>query len=268
MNSRLLKPAPFEQVELPSLSICLTEDDLRGEVDRHITNELLSRRSYKQVSEIEAGDIVTGILNGRQLLVTVGSGLFDTGLEKDLSGRHAGETARTDTLSFDIEKAERLIIPALTDLWVKSLNLDNLATVDEYRTYLTDYYRDFYLENYLLYFAMEFFINWMQASEWYWDEEELDTLLEEYRAMEKRYLDAHDTYIEGTEEELTEAARESMMETVGQYLYLQYTDPASAPETLSFDTQDTMETIRSLALRPMIDFLRDKVTFTDTEEDV
>ncbi len=267
MKSHLLKPAPFDKVELPDLNICLTQKDLQQEVDRHITNELLSHRSYQSKDSVETGDIVTVTLNQKKVIITVGSGLFDTAVEKEITGKKIGQTAKTDTMSVTVEKIERLNIPSLTDSWVKSLNIDKITTVGEYKEYLSDYYRNFYFENYLLYFAMEFFLNWMQESEWFWDEEEIDNLLKEYRDMENRYLDAHDTFIDGSEEELEEAARENMMEAVGHYLYLQYTDPERAPKALHFETQDKIEEVRSLALRPMIDFLKDKVRFTETEED-
>jgi hypothetical protein len=267
MKSRLLKSAPFDLVELPSLKICLTDEELGEEINRHITNELLSHRLYRTADKIESGDIATVLLNGKSLIINVGSGLFDIDIEKESIGKSCGDTVKTDTLSVLIERIERLVIPSLTDSFVKNLNIDGISTVREYKDYLAEYYRNFYLENYLLYFAMEFFTNWMQASKWSFDEDELNSLLGEYRAMEKRYLDAHDTYIDGTEEELNESARENMMETVGQYLYLQYTDPQNAPTELHFDDEGTIEMIRSLALRPMIDYLKDKVTFTDKEED-
>ncbi len=266
MKSRLLKSAPFDHVELPSLEICLTDEELGDEIKRHITNELLSHRFYRTTDRIEPGDIATVVLNGKNLIINVGSGLFDIDTEKESVGKKCGDTIKTDSMSARVEKIERLIIPSLTDSFVKDLNIDGISTVQGYKDYLAEYYRNFYFENYLLYFAMEFFMNWMQASKWSFDEDELSNLLEEYRAMEKRYLDAHDTYIDGSEEELNESARENMMETVGQYLYLQYTDPQNAPTDLHFDEEDTIEKIRSLALRPMMDFLKDKVTFTDKEE--
>jgi len=272
MRSRLLKSADFAALPLPPLEIELEEEDLQSEIDLHVETERLLHRTFAEVPAVGQNSVVTVYMSSENpafcrddLMIHVGLGLFDLQAEQQLTGARVGDTvsvivAGTPAVLL-VKKIEVRRVPELDDAFVQALGLPGVSAKAEYLAYLKNYYMDFYRENYLIYFAMEFFRTWAAESEWVWDNSELDRLYADYHAFRQRYLDAHDTYMDGTEEELAAMEREEVTDLVQYYLYAQTLSPASVPAELSLDGDMDFAAIQAIALAPFEQFLADKVTF-------
>jgi hypothetical protein len=106
---------------------------------------------YKRLEtqkEAKEGDIVTVALNGptkkftRVTQIRLGAGLFDKDLEHALIGKRAGKGSfahSLGTIDYEIEKIERMIVPAVTDDMVKAENIAGVHTLQELVSY---YYRE------------------------------------------------------------------------------------------------------------------------------
>ena len=86
--------------------------------------------------------------NKEKTTVTVGTGLYDRGVEELLVGMRAGESAsviaRGESVSLTVLKAERKRIPELTDEMVRELNLECVDSLAAYRAYMAGKIRTAY----------------------------------------------------------------------------------------------------------------------------
>ena len=144
----------------------------------------LGYRSYAPADVIEREDIVKICLNSqlskynRTVSVRVGDGLFDKSLEELLIGKSAGQ-------SFDyfedgvlvrchIIKAERLVVPALTDQMAMEQNIDGITSASA----LYGHYMDESLKNSLFFEAKDFLLGYIKKCSFDIKQRDIDELCE------------------------------------------------------------------------------------------
>lgn len=88
---------------------------------------------------------ITSVLprfNRERIALTVGSGLYDKTVERELVGMCVGETAniivRGEKAVFTVLNAERISYPELTDDMAHNQKIEGIHTVDAYKAYILD----------------------------------------------------------------------------------------------------------------------------------
>ena len=80
--------------------------------------------------------------------VTVGSGLYDPGIEEKLLGMHTGAcgsaVVKDEDVTFTVLQVEEKVFPQLCDAFVQELQLDEVTTLAQYRAYMERQLRDAY----------------------------------------------------------------------------------------------------------------------------
>lgn len=124
-----------------------TAEEIEKTVLQELTRGKVSFAPQNPATPIEKGCRVTlktkSVLpkfNKEKISVTVGTGLYDRGLEARLCGMIEGESAEAmvkgEKVTFTVLKVEKKSFPALTDELVQDLHLDGITTLAEYRRYM------------------------------------------------------------------------------------------------------------------------------------
>lgn len=144
-NSKLKKLYDFRQIEVPAklLEIPLQEKQIRQELagvcERFIEIEEVA-------DEVKAGDIITIILAAEQkdeeeiLYVNVGKNFHGKDWEEKLLGLQPGAEVFLQrggkTRKGKISQIKRRIYPALSDLLIQRMGIENVHTVKDYQEFL------------------------------------------------------------------------------------------------------------------------------------
>lgn len=281
MKSQLLELKNYMALPLPEgLEQTFTAADLASEINNDIQRDLLSHRRLVEQTTVAEGDAVTVSLAGptpkyckKALPLNVGKGLFDAALESALAGRHVGETFTAPSAAGDVEvtvlQCRRTAVPALDDAFVRSLGLDGVDTVAEYQEHLKSYYRKFYHDGYVEFFAQELTVDALNQSRWQWDEAEMAELNQRWHALQAEIRERHDTVLSPDPAEAA-AALELEEEELRMYMQmllvdclLSGRDSAAAEPDLGLQA---MSELRCRILAPVQSYLSDKVHITFEEE--
>lgn len=169
----------------------------------------LKHKKYDAVETIASGDIAALTLVSeakkfnRKLKLQVGANMFDRELEAMLIGNAAGETYTVShpagQITYTVEAIQRLVVPALTDDMVKSLQVEGVATVAALEEYYLSESLKKQLQDEMYDFIPEFLNHWEFAV----DEQDLFDMdeheMERCRAISRSMGEVFD---EMTEEQL------------------------------------------------------------------
>ncbi len=283
MKSQLLELKNYMTLPLPDgMEQTFTAEDLASEINNDIQRDLLSHRRLVEQATVAEGDVVTVALQGqtpkyckKALPLNVGKGLFDAALESALVGRQVNETFTTSSAVGDVEvtllECRRTEVPALDDAFVRSLELEGISTVAEYKEHLKNYYRKFYHDGYVEYFAQELTVEALTQSRWRWDEEELAELNKRWHALQAEVREMHNTVLSP---DPAEAAATLAVEEEDLRLFVQLflvdcllsgRDSTAAEPELGLQA---MTELRNRIMAPVQHYLSDKVHITFEEETV
>ncbi len=124
-----------------------TEETVHQAIRRELTRGYVTFAPQPADMPIEAGCRVTlntqsalAKFNRDKTVVTVGSHLYDAGIETMLIGMVVGESGQTkvkgEDVSFRILKAERKVFPALTDEMVQAQHVEGVNSLAQYEAYM------------------------------------------------------------------------------------------------------------------------------------
>lgn len=124
-----------------------TEETVRQAICRELTRGYVTFAPQPADTPIEAGCRVTlntqsalAKFNRDKTVVTVGSRLYDAGIETMLIGMVVGESGQTkvkgEDVSFRILKVERKVFPALTDEMVQAQHVKGVNSLAQYEAYM------------------------------------------------------------------------------------------------------------------------------------
>ena len=282
MRSQLLELKNYMTLPLPEgLDQTFTAEDLASEVDNDVRRDLLSHRALVEQDTVDMGDAVTVALAGptpkyckKALPLNVGKGLFDKVLEEALAGRRVGETFTAPSAAGDetvtVLQCRRTCVPELDDAFVRSLGLEGVDTVEAYLEHLRAYYRQFYHDGYVEFFAQEQFSAMCGESRWHWDEAEMAELTERWHALQAENRELHGVILSPDPEEAaaTLAMEEEDLKLMVQMflvdcLFTGHDAGQAMPEM----SDHAMTAMRNRVMAPLQRYLDDKVHITFEEED-
>lgn len=256
MKSKLVKGIDYASLQLPDLTIEITNEDIEHEMQTQTVTDRMLHRFFVDEEVISEGSIVEvqeknqkNQLQNDCLMIHIGLGLFDKDVETLLLGHSVGDEVLAGDTCYEIVSCKRRMLPELDDVFAKSLKLKGVETFSQYQNYLRNYFLDFYHREYMLYFAMEIFDLWQEESQWDIDEAEEEALFEQYLSM----------YPEIEDEESLAYQREEFEQLF--YMMLSVNADPSCLMKLS-----ECEAMVMRAVRPICDFISDQVTFDWKEE--
>ena len=281
MRSQLLKLKNYMTLPLPEgLDLTFSADDLASEVNNDVQRDLLSHRVLTEQDTVAEGDAVTVALAGqtpkyckKALPLNVGKGLFDKMLEEALVGRRVGETFTAPSAAGEVQvtilQCRRTAVPELNDAFVCSLGLDGVETVEAYLEHLRAYYRQFYHDGYVEFFAQELFCAMCSESRWQWDEAEMAELTERWHALQAEIREMHNEVLSPDPEEAaaTLAMEEEDLKLMVQMFLVDCLFTGRDPsQTMPEMSSQAMTTMRDRVMAPLQKYLSDKVHITFEEE--
>lgn len=260
MRSILLSLADRNGLVTGPIVESLPLEEITDNVERDLHSLCMQCKQTLAVSSVAAGDTV--VLNLKSelpkfhrngLYLCVGKNLFDATLEASLPGKKVGSVYTVDIdgcpVIVTLKQCLRTVIPEPSDALIAGLELEGIATLEQYRLHTAQHHKAMYREYYLQYLASEYTEQWFDASSWEIDPEELE---EFYRAAKRQHefeCEAHDTYfLENYPGQLEEMLREDAL----RYLQALLADcqlSGTAPKDLEPDLEhayarkDTMERI-------------------------
>jgi hypothetical protein len=281
MRSQLLELKNYMTLPLPEgLEQTFPSEALASEINNDIQRDLLSHRRLVECDTVADGDVVTVLLAGptpkyckKALPLNVGKGLFDAALEPALVGRHVGESFTAPSAAGDVKvtvlQCRRTEVPTLDNGFVCSLGLECISTVAQYQEHLKNYYRKFYHDGYVEFFAQELMAEALNQSCWQWDEAEMAELNQRWHALQAEIRERHDTVLSP---DPAEAAATLELEEEELRMYVQMLlvdclisgrDSAAAEPDLGLQA---MSELRERILAPVQNYLSGKVHITFEEE--
>ena len=281
MKSQLLELKNYMALPLPEgLEQTFPSEALASEINNDIQRDLLSHRRLVEQTTVAEGDAVTVALAGptpkyckKALPLNVGRGLFDAALESALVGRQINETFTAPSAAGDVEitvlHCRRTEVPSLDNDFVCSLGLEGISTVEEYQEHLKSYYRKFYHDGYVEFFAQELMVEALTQSRWQWDEAEMAELNQRWHALQAEIRERHDTVLSP---DPAEAAATLQLEEEDLRMYMQMLlvdclvsgrDSAAVEPDLGLQA---MSELRERILVPVQNYLSGKVHITFEEE--
>ena len=283
MKSQLLELKNYMALPLPEgLEQTFTAADLASEINNDIQRDLLSHRRLVEQTAVAEGDAVTVALAGptpkyckKALPLNVGKGLFDASMEVALVGRQVGETFTASSAAGNVQvtvlQCRRTEVPALDDDFVCSLGLEGVSTVSAYKEHLESYYRKFYHDGYVEFFAQELMLEALNQSNWQWDEAEMAELKQRWYALQAEIRERHDMVLSPDPAEAA-ATLEQEEEELRMYMQMLLVDclvsgrdSASAEPDLGLQA---MSELRARVMAPVQRYLDDKVHITFEEDNV
>ena len=134
--------------------INVDEEKIKGEMNRLINREL----KWVEIQEVSEGDIVVckitsnlSKFNKENINISIGSGLYDSTLEKALIGAKVGETKSIQVDGEEIlallKSVRHKVIPEISDEMVKSLGIEGVNTIEDYRNYLISVQKEEQINN-------------------------------------------------------------------------------------------------------------------------
>lgn len=144
-RSKLIKLANYKDFEI--------EEEMYGgslkseEIEEELQKKAKANLITKEAETVKKGDVVVLSLqsdfekfNRKDLPLNVGLGMFDAELEEKIVGmkKYESKTLQLNKgkIKVDISNITRRSIPEITDEFIKSLNIDGVVTVDEYKNKL------------------------------------------------------------------------------------------------------------------------------------
>ncbi|GGH50237.1 hypothetical protein GCM10008014_15200 [Paenibacillus silvae] len=148
LASTLIELVDYRQFNITDdmRGVPLTESELNERLDKIAKRNVVTT----EVDIIEDGDsVVLDIkgdrdeLNRNNLTLTIGLGLFDVEVEKQLIGMEKGETRslkwkEQEDVVVEVKSVKRRSLAELTDNIISSLNIDGVNTVEEYKKSLLE----------------------------------------------------------------------------------------------------------------------------------
>ena len=176
MKTRVTSICNYLEIPFEPVTEIITRAELEDEISNEIRRELLSRRTYAAVSTAQQGDIATLRLesenkryNKDSIRLNLGLGLFDRELEKSVEGRSTGDLYETSAggcaVKVTVVSLERKVSAELSDGFVRSLGIEDVSTVEEYREHLAGKYLNLFHEAYVEYHAMDLFEDMISRSD-------------------------------------------------------------------------------------------------------
>ena len=265
---------------LEDMTQIVTKEELEESLQNDIKTTLFENRSFTEVTTVERGDVVVlsteselSRFNKPEITLTVGLNLFNKEFEEKLLGRGVNEAftvaVNGGEAAVVIKSCKRLSVPKLDDTFVKSLGIGNVETVSQYKEYLTGKYLNFYQENYVSWYAMQLFDEVCDKSDWYIDTEEFEQLCAVWKRLQKEEREFHNISIlenyPGEQEETERQDVLNMLRIYSVYCLLSGEDHRA----FSFELSETekFESIRNKVMKPLENYLKDKVKIKLEEEE-
>ncbi|MCR4673668.1 MAG: hypothetical protein K5675_01560 [Lachnospiraceae bacterium] len=251
MKSRLVKGVDYKYLTLPNMTIEITKEDIEHEIETTLKAERLSHRYFVEEEVVEKDSIVELSHNDGEIMVHVGYFYFDETVEHNLLGKKVGDEILVNGKTEKVLSIKKRCLPDLDDDFAKSLMLEGVSTFSDYKTYLENYFLDFYHKEYVLYFAMEIFDLWQEESLWEIDNDEVEALFLKYRGM----------YPWSEEDE------ESLVYQKEEFFSMFYMMLSLGEEDECFSKISECEKMMMRAIEPIKAFIEDKVEFSWQKED-
>lgn len=258
---------PFEEV-----TETVEKEDMDSELSTDIETVLLMHKGYTEVTKVEKNDIVTLSLkselpkfNKENLGVNAGMGMFSQELEEALIGHSTGDSFTAEVQGKPVEVkivgCKRLTVPELTDEFVKSLSIDAITTVDDYKKHLTEKKLEFYHEGYTEMYALQLFSETCEKCEWDIDPEEKEEIYRMWSKKQKEDRDFHGVGIlenyEGEQEAMEREEAFFVMRIFMVYSFMIGADYRNLE--ISIENAEEMEKIKKTVMEPIENYLKDKV---------
>lgn len=205
MRSRILSLADCSRLINEPIIESLPISEITDNVERDLHSLCMLCKRIQDVSTVSSGDTVLLKLvsslpkfhrNG--LFVAVGANLFDAKLEASLVEKTVGSTydLRIDgeTVTVTVEKCLHTVIPEPSDEMIAQLEMEGIATLEQYRHYTAEQHKAMFREYYLEYLASEYAEQWFDASTWEIDPNELEIFFVAAKRQHELECEAHDTY--------------------------------------------------------------------------
>lgn len=204
-------------------------------VEKELKHLVRSLKKNEQAEILEKGVVAVLALESAlpkfqkpMVPVTIGSGLFDAGLEEQLIGHRVGESfmaeAQGKPVQVTVKQASRTVYPEPTDEMAAAYaaeheEFEGITTVEEYRQRIIEKYLKDQRDG-AFYGAMEDVMNYVLThSDWEFDDEELAELVEERRKeLREELAEEGKDFDKLTEEELKGYFDVSTFEEVGHIL--------------------------------------------------
>lgn len=272
MKSYLKKLFPYTEIEYGEQIVPISSEEINEALETETETLLLQHKAYTEAETAEKGDIVSVSsespsekFNKENISVNAGLGLFDKDFENAVIGRNTGETflAKLGDIEakITVKSCKRLTVPTLSDTFVKSLKLDGINTVSEFKDYQRTRYLELLRSEYVSYFADGFFSEICEKSEWELDSGEVEGVYLKWMEKEKEREEFHGiTVLENYEGERETLAREDSLSFLKFFLadcYISGKDVKNA----EFDVSDTelISEIKDRVLQPIIRYIDGKV---------
>lgn len=144
-KSKLIKLANFEdmEVEVDRLGIPMTEEKIETMLNKIAKKNII----MDEVDKVEKGDILILDLssheekfNKKNLPVTVGIGLFNLEIEKELLGMKKAQSRLLNLngtdIKVEVKSIKRRRIPEVTDELIEKMNINGVNTLEKYKELL------------------------------------------------------------------------------------------------------------------------------------
>lgn len=272
MKSYLKKLLPYTEIEYGEQIVPISSEEINEALETETETLLLQHKAYTEAETVEKGDVVSvsseslfAKFNKENISVNAGLGLFDKDFENAVIGRNIGETfwakLGDSEAKITVKSCKRLTVPTLSDTFVKSLKLDGINTVSEFKDYQKIRYLELLRSEYASYFAYDVFSEICEKSEWELDSGEVEAVYLKWMEKEKEQEEFHGiTVLENYEGERETLAREESLSAFKFFLadcYITGKDIKNA----EFDISDTelIYEIRDRVLNPIIRYIDGKV---------
>lgn len=251
-------------------------EEMQFSLDNAIQTALLQHRVFTQVDTVALKDTVTVRLQSavsrfqkEELPLTVGLGLFSEKLETAMIGRGVGSTfsllLEGENVEVTIKECKRLTIPTLTDEFVKSLDMDGIGNVAEYKDYLWKQYEELYHSGYVTWYALQLLSDTIKKCQWEIDEAEMEEFCHRWSEVQQEERDFHNTEIVGEYEEQEREDAVQMFYTV--LIYCLYSGEDYRTFTIDLSDSEALGRIQKKVLAPFERYLKDKITIVTEEEE-
>lgn len=166
MESRIIKLYDYHDLDLSQFKTVFHPDEDR--IQKEMKKKQVAKSVWEKGEEVHDGDMVVCELksenpkfNRSSIQIAVGSNLFHKELEQKLVGAKKGAALEyvVDGAEVEVQIREvtNRVVPELNDALIQQLEIENVTTVEEYRTYLTEQQKRELLDK-IVYPAIQFAI--------------------------------------------------------------------------------------------------------------
>lgn len=280
MKSKLINLYNYIYLIPESISEDISLEDIRGDVEHECHNLRFQSKKMIQVPIVNEKDSVSLNLkselkkfNRNHLKLNVGSHFFSKELETFLIGKEVGEEYECiidgNSVHVFIEECIHTSIPEFNDALIQEQGIEHVNTVEEFKNYTLQKYKDFFHEYYVEYLAMQYFDKWIEKSKWEIDEEELNEWCDAMNALQEEEMEFHNVvYAENYPGEL----QEENLRLANIYLkaslidcFLNGLDPNNYQINLKSMTE--INEIATRVHKPLKNYIRPRFTINWKEEE-